>query len=229
MKTVSAIFLGILKWTGILILGLLVLLVLVMLIPVRFGFVYAEHKFSAELKIAWFTFRFGGKKKDSDETVEQTPEESSEKEEKAAKQSRFEITAGIIWDLLNDAGSVLKWLLKRISILDIDVAVPLNAGDPFLTGSVLGAVWSAAGNVMTLLAKLFGRTEYIRMDFNPVFDPLAEPPAPRAGAVIRGVPLTIAAAGLIIFIKYLKIQNLRNRLHRGTEHKEKEIQNVTEQ
>lgn len=221
MKTVLKIFLGVLKWTGLLIGGILLLLILLMLIPARFSILYADHKFTSALKIACFTFRFGGKKsREGEKPEENTQEETGKKEEeKTEKQSSFAFNFDIIWDVLNDAGNVLKWLLKRISILDIDVAVPIDAGDPFLTGTVLGAAWTAAGNVMALLAKLFGRTTYIRMDLNPVFDPLAEPPAPRAGAVIRGVPLNIAAAGAIIFFKYLKIK------HQA----EKEKQNVTEQ
>lgn len=222
MKIILKILLGILKWGGILILGILAALILVMLIPVSFSFLYYDRKFRAELNLICFKIKLGGKKKEKNEdSPDKNGEEPEKKEENKSekRQSRFKATPGIVWDVLNDAGTTLKWLLKHIDILDIDVEVPISAGDPFLTGSILGAAWSAAGNVMPLLAKLFRRTTYIRMDFNPIFDPLGEPPAPRVGAVIHGTPFTILIAGIIIFIKYLKILNKA----------EKENKNVTEQ
>ena len=220
MKILLKILLDILKWSGILIGGILVLLVLLLHIPLGFAVMYADHGLTVGIRIFGLNIPLKvGKKRSSGENDASAQEEKDDGKPEKKKSGGLSFSFGILWDILNEAGGTLVWLLKRISILDIDVALPIDAGDPFLTGTVLGAAWSAAGRVMALLARLFRKTTYVRMDFDPVFDPLADPPAIRAGAVIHGMPVAIAAAGLIIYVKYLKI----------TRQAKKENENVTEQ
>ena len=191
------------RWLLYVLLGLLALIVLLLITPVGArataddnGYAIYAHVFGLNVKILPRPPKKKKKPKKPKKPKEPKPEEEKKKEKKP-----FKLTFGKLLDYISFAADALKRAVRGIYIRRFRLYARLHNDDAAKTALMYGGACSVLGNAIPKLEKIF-RVGDSHIELVPDFDGSN---SYSADVIVTVVPIKLLITGLILFIKWKKL------------------------
>lgn len=203
MSVLAGILLTILKVLGIVLLAVIALLAALLLLPVTATARYEDFELTLKLRILGIpitVYPLGDRLKKlfaKKPTEEKQPEQKPDGESKPKRMARLP-DLDTVRELLDVGKETAGYLLRRISLKDVEAVVVVNGDDAGEIGVESGRLWAAFGAANAFLAR-HENIEIKRLEVWPNF--LGADVSHFFSARLRLRPVSAVAAGLIL-LKY---------------------------